>query len=151
MAEMWHLPEVKSWWLPNGERFHPILQSIRAFTEERASRPQDDKAEDLRDMKAIFSKLNISDSPQDSPLSAGSVAGMASSAVGSGLSPSNTSFSPGSQGSEGAVPAAGGGEEAAGLQQQEYGGVGQEQDIRGAAGKRREDRMSGVWEGGFVP
>lgn len=69
MAEAWHDPEINHWWLPNDEGFFPLLQNIRAFTNERAkqsSQPLDHKSEDLRDMKAIFSKLNIEESPRSS-------------------------------------------------------------------------------------
>lgn len=69
MAELWHDPEVNRWWLPNDEGLFPLLQSIRAFAVERAkenSQPLDHKAEDLRDMKAIFSRLNIDESPRSS-------------------------------------------------------------------------------------
>ena len=72
MAEMWRDPSVKDWWLPDGEGFTPLLQSIRAFTEERANtqgtaaQPLDQKSEDLRDMKAIFARLNIDESPRSS-------------------------------------------------------------------------------------
>ncbi|KAL9105329.1 MAG: hypothetical protein Q9227_009474 [Pyrenula ochraceoflavens] len=81
MAELWQDPSVKDWWLPNDEENYPLLKSIRAFTQERANvqgtaeQPLDHKSEDLRDMKAIFSKLNIDDSPRSSNSPGGSTGG----------------------------------------------------------------------------
>ena len=71
MAEMWHLPEVNHWWLPDDEGFTPLLREIRAFIKERGivyrNSKGDDLRDDLRDMKAIFSRLDIDDSPRSSP------------------------------------------------------------------------------------
>jgi hypothetical protein len=79
MAEMWHEPEVNHWWLPNEEGFTPLLRDIRAFIKERAVAYEESKGDefrdDLRDIKAIFSKLNIDDSPKSSP-SEGSASGV---------------------------------------------------------------------------
>ena len=81
MAEMWHEPEVNHWWLPNEEGFTPLLRDIRAFIKERAAAYEklsgDEMKDDVRDMKAIFSKLNIDDSPKSSP-SEGSASGITS-------------------------------------------------------------------------
>ena len=133
MSEMWHDPSVTTWWLPNNEKFHPILQSIRAFSEERASRPRDDKGEGLRDMKAIFSKLNISDStspPQDSPGSQGSEAA-------------------GGQTSMSAV-VGGGGDEGKGGPVIGEGWESSSHQVGGRGKKNGGNRISGVWEGGMV-
>lgn len=71
MAEMWKLPEVNHWWLPDEEGFTPLLRDIRAFIKERALAYErskgDELRDDLRDMKAIFAKLNIEESPKSSP------------------------------------------------------------------------------------
>jgi hypothetical protein len=79
MAEIWHEPEVNHWWLPNEEGFTPLLRDIRAFIKERAvvydMSKGDEFRDDLRDIKAIFSKLNIDDSPRSSP-SEGSASGV---------------------------------------------------------------------------
>lgn len=69
MAELWHDQAVTRWWLPNDEGFHPLLRDIRHFTNERtkdSGQTLDDKSEGLRDMRAIFSKLNIDESPRSS-------------------------------------------------------------------------------------
>ena len=71
MAQMWSLPEVNHWWLPDDEGFTPLLRDIRAFIKERALAYErskgDDLRDDLRDMKAIFAKLDIEESPKSSP------------------------------------------------------------------------------------
>jgi hypothetical protein len=81
MAEMWREPDVNRWWLPNDEGFSPLLRDIHAFMKERAVAYEqsrgDELRDDVRDMKAIFSKLNIDDSPKSS-LGEGSASGVTS-------------------------------------------------------------------------
>ena len=64
MSQMWQVPEVEHWWLPNEEGYLPILKEVRKLIEERVRKAKEDgqgsQAEDLRDIKAIFSKMNIS-------------------------------------------------------------------------------------------
>jgi hypothetical protein len=55
------------WWLPNNERYPPIIRSIRKFVEERTTPAKDLPSEDLRDMKAIFASLNLDDSQPSLP------------------------------------------------------------------------------------
>lgn len=73
MAELWQIPEINHWWLPNDEGYPAIIRSIRSFIEERQAKvqPGDHLSEDLQSMKAIFSKLNIDDpaSQRSSPTS----------------------------------------------------------------------------------
>lgn len=59
MAEMWHLPEIHHWWLPNDEGFSPLLQEIRAFSQQRTSLQVDQSSEKIRDISAIFSGLEV--------------------------------------------------------------------------------------------
>ncbi|KAL2012669.1 hypothetical protein VTN00DRAFT_194 [Thermoascus crustaceus] len=74
MAELWQIPEVKHWWLPNDEGYLEIVREIRAMTEERTVNPRDNFREDVRDMKSLFSKLDLKDSgSQKSSPSASSV------------------------------------------------------------------------------
>jgi hypothetical protein len=47
------------WWLPNDEGYSPIIRSIRKFVAERTSPATDVPREDLREMKQIFSSLNL--------------------------------------------------------------------------------------------
>jgi hypothetical protein len=81
MAEMWREPDVNHWWLPNEEGFTPLLRDIRAFIKERTVAYEESKGDelrdDVRDMKAIFSKLSIDESPKSS-LSEGSASGITS-------------------------------------------------------------------------
>ena len=63
MSQLWQVPEVEHWWLPNEEGYLPILKEIRNVTDERVRNAkdsrQDAQADDLRGIKAIFSKMNI--------------------------------------------------------------------------------------------
>ncbi|MCJ1397549.1 hypothetical protein MMC11_000743 [Xylographa trunciseda] len=74
VAELWCLPEIEHWWLPNEEGYPPIIKSIRAFIEERTRAPRDQGSEDVRNIKGMFAKLSIDESPKDSPESSSSVA-----------------------------------------------------------------------------
>lgn len=62
MLEAWGL-EPSDCWLPNDEGCPPIIRSIKDFIRERSSAPRDQVSEDLKEMRGIFSSLNISDSP----------------------------------------------------------------------------------------
>lgn len=62
MLEAWGL-EPSDWWLPNDEGCPPIVRSIKDFIRERSTAPKDQVSEDLKEMRGIFSSLNISDSP----------------------------------------------------------------------------------------
>jgi hypothetical protein len=68
MAEMWHLPEIHHWWLPNDEGFSSLLREIRGFSEQRTSQQIDQSSEKLRDISAIFSGLDV-ERPQEASLS----------------------------------------------------------------------------------
>lgn len=62
MLEQWGL-EASDWWLPNDEGCPPIIRTIKDFIRERSMAPKDQVSEDLKEMRGIFSSLNISDSP----------------------------------------------------------------------------------------
>ncbi|KAF9694300.1 hypothetical protein EKO04_007838 [Ascochyta lentis] len=62
MLEAWGL-EPSDWWLPGDEGCPPIIRSIKNFIRERSTAPRDQVSEDLKEMRGIFSSLNISDSP----------------------------------------------------------------------------------------
>ncbi|KAL8807789.1 MAG: hypothetical protein Q9182_000438 [Xanthomendoza sp. 2 TL-2023] len=67
LANLWGIPQLRQWWLPNEEGYPPIIRSIRAFIEERTQKSGNQpKAEDVRTMKGLFDKLNIDDSPDNS-------------------------------------------------------------------------------------
>ena len=62
LAQLWGLPAVSHWWLPNDEGYPPIVRSIRAFMEDRSHHSHNQaKSEDVRTLKAIFSKMSMSD------------------------------------------------------------------------------------------
>ena len=65
MAEFWGLPELRHWWLPNDEGYPPIVRSIRAFIEDRAQPRAQAQSEDVRNMRAIFSKMSIQSQPEN--------------------------------------------------------------------------------------
>lgn len=73
MAEHWSIPSLVHSWLPSETDNTPaIIRSIRAFIEERTTMPRTQGDQDVRQMKAIFAKMNYDDSPKDSPESANS-------------------------------------------------------------------------------
>ncbi|KAL9033734.1 MAG: hypothetical protein Q9214_007370, partial [Letrouitia sp. 1 TL-2023] len=66
MAELWGLPEILHWWLPDDEGYPAIIRSIRSFIEERTLKSSEQaKTEDVRNMKAIFSKLTLDEGTKD--------------------------------------------------------------------------------------
>jgi len=61
LAELWNIPDVVSWWLPEGEGFSPIIRSIRSIVENRTPQsPNPPKAEDVRTVKALFATMSVS-------------------------------------------------------------------------------------------
>lgn len=66
VAQLWCLPEVCHWWLPNDEGYSAIVRSIREIMEYRSPGDSDGaddktKSQDLRNLKAIFSKISMND------------------------------------------------------------------------------------------
>ncbi|KAK2811673.1 hypothetical protein FQN50_002018 [Emmonsiellopsis sp. PD_5] len=61
MADLWKLPEVAHWWLPNDEGYPSLIREIREWTNERATKPRDAFREDLRDLKTMFWRMNVDD------------------------------------------------------------------------------------------
>lgn len=60
MAELWDVPQIHHWWLPNDEGYPAIVRDIRSFIEERSSNSQNQKRdEDVRNMKGMFSKMSM--------------------------------------------------------------------------------------------
>ncbi|CAK7199985.1 hypothetical protein SEUCBS139899_002673 [Sporothrix eucalyptigena] len=59
MAELFNDPSCVQWWLPNNEGFSPILQSVRAFADERNVTAVSAQTENLRKIRHIFAKLQI--------------------------------------------------------------------------------------------
>ncbi|KAF2475639.1 uncharacterized protein BDR25DRAFT_211783 [Lindgomyces ingoldianus] len=79
MLEAWGL-EPSDWWLPNDEGCPPIIRSIKNFISDRTQEPKDQTSEDLREMRGIFSSLNISDSPSSDRTSDTPIEGILGSA-----------------------------------------------------------------------
>lgn len=67
MADLFQDRSCMHWWLPNDENYPPIIRSIRKFVEERTAPAKDVDAEGLRDMKAIFTSLNLDDGQSNAP------------------------------------------------------------------------------------
>jgi hypothetical protein len=59
LAEMWRIPEVNHWWLPNDEGYPAVVREIRIMTQERTNNPRDNFREDVRDMKSLFGNMAI--------------------------------------------------------------------------------------------
>ncbi|KAL4880451.1 hypothetical protein BJY04DRAFT_191296 [Aspergillus karnatakaensis] len=72
LAALWQLPELNHWWLPNDEEYPTLIREVREMTEERTTNPRDNFRESVRDMKAVFGKLNLDETESESsPASAG--------------------------------------------------------------------------------
>ncbi|OAT02350.1 C6 finger domain-containing protein, variant [Blastomyces dermatitidis ER-3] len=57
MADLWQLPELNHWWLPNEEGYPRIVNEIRDWTSERELKPRDTFREDIRDLKTMFWRM----------------------------------------------------------------------------------------------
>jgi hypothetical protein len=72
LAALWQLPEIHHWWLPDGRDYPSIIREVREMTEERTTNPRDNFRESVRDMKAVFGKLNLDETESEaSPASVG--------------------------------------------------------------------------------
>lgn len=71
MADLFRDRSIMNWWLPQNEEYPAIVRSIRKFVEERTAPAKDMPSEDLRDMKNIFSSLNLDDGEADQNLGTG--------------------------------------------------------------------------------
>lgn len=59
MAELFQDDTVVRWWLPNDHGFTPMLQSVRAFADERNAAATSARTEGLQDMKNVFAALHL--------------------------------------------------------------------------------------------
>ncbi|KAL4986328.1 hypothetical protein BDW68DRAFT_129566 [Aspergillus falconensis] len=72
LASLWQLPEIHHWWLPDGTDYPSIIREVREMTKERTTNPRDNFRESVRDMKAVFGKLNLDETESEaSPASVG--------------------------------------------------------------------------------
>ncbi|KAF4826300.1 Sterol uptake control protein 2 [Colletotrichum tropicale] len=63
MAELFQEPSCVRWWLPDDDGFTPILQSVRTFADERNANAISTQAENLREVRHIFAKMQMYDDP----------------------------------------------------------------------------------------
>ena len=64
MAELWGIPEVNECWLPDKGACPPVVQSVRSFMGNRLPYAErESRSEDQRNIKGIFSKLGLHESP----------------------------------------------------------------------------------------
>lgn len=73
MSELFNDPSCVQWWLPNNEGFSPILQSVRAFADERNVTAVSAQIENLREIRHIFAKLQIGEGGGSSGSGGGAV------------------------------------------------------------------------------
>jgi hypothetical protein len=59
MAELFEDETVVRWWLPDDHGFSPMLQSVRAFADERNEAATSARTEGLQDMKSVFAALHL--------------------------------------------------------------------------------------------
>ncbi|RDA84696.1 hypothetical protein CP532_2765 [Ophiocordyceps camponoti-leonardi (nom. inval.)] len=65
MARLFRDPSCSRWWLPNDEGLTPVLQSIRAFADERNAAAVDDKLDNIREVRHLFVKLSLEEDEQE--------------------------------------------------------------------------------------
>ncbi|EZF96889.1 hypothetical protein H113_02990 [Trichophyton rubrum MR1459] len=61
VADIWKVPEVADWWLPNGEGYPKLVREIREWTSERTTNPRDNFREAVRDIRSLFGRMTCSD------------------------------------------------------------------------------------------
>lgn len=60
MANLWSIPEINVWWLPNDEGCPAVVRSIRSFMEDRLPQAASKvRSDDQRNIKAIFSRMTL--------------------------------------------------------------------------------------------
>ncbi|OJD14275.1 hypothetical protein AJ78_05352 [Emergomyces pasteurianus Ep9510] len=89
MAELWQLPELNHWWLPNEEGYPSLVREIRDWTSERDLKPRDTLREDIRDLKTMFWRMSVEDTS-----SAGSPSSNMVTPPSSGLYPEHSPSEP---------------------------------------------------------
>ena len=72
MAELWGIPEVNEWWLPDEGMCPPVVRSVRSFMENRLPQTEgQSRSEDQRNIKGFFSQLSLHESPKAGQIQAG--------------------------------------------------------------------------------
>ena len=67
MAELWGIPEINDWWLPDEGTCPPVVRSVRSFIGDRLPYAEgESRSEDQRNIKGIFSQISLHGSPKPS-------------------------------------------------------------------------------------
>lgn len=66
------MPTLKQSWLADNYEQPQIIKELRHFIDERTTKPQTQQIDDIRSMRAVLEKLNLEESPKNSPDSASS-------------------------------------------------------------------------------
>lgn len=62
MAELWGVPEINHWWLPDDESYPAVVRSVRSFMENRLPlAARQSRSEDQRNIKGIFAQMTVHD------------------------------------------------------------------------------------------
>ena len=65
MAELWGIPEINDWWLPDGGTCPPVVRSVRSSIGNRLPYAESEsRSEDQRNIKGIFSQVSLHGSPK---------------------------------------------------------------------------------------
>ena len=60
MAELWGIPEINEWWLPDEGICPPVVRGVRSFLGNRLPHTEgESRSEDQRNIKGIFSQLSL--------------------------------------------------------------------------------------------
>lgn len=62
MGQLFGDTSCTRWWLPNDEWYTPILERIRAFSDTRNATAMSAQAENLREVRHVFAKMQRMDS-----------------------------------------------------------------------------------------
>ncbi|KAJ6444519.1 C6 finger domain-containingprotein [Purpureocillium lavendulum] len=71
MAHVFRDPSCARWWLPNDAGLTPILQSIRAFADDRNAAAVNAQQENIREVRHLFAKLEVGLLQADAQLKGG--------------------------------------------------------------------------------
>ncbi|KAG6255919.1 hypothetical protein E4U24_006305 [Claviceps purpurea] len=61
VAHLFRDPSLTRWWLPDDEGLTPVLQAVRAFTDERNTAAVNTQFENIREVRHLFAKLEAAE------------------------------------------------------------------------------------------
>ena len=68
MADIWKMPELNHWWLPESEGYPKLIHEIREWTKEKKTDSTDEFREAVSGLKLLFWGMDLDDSSsQTSP------------------------------------------------------------------------------------